>query len=144
MTLRFRNIDFDPRTSVETWPSEAVATAIERGSITQWRAIAAAIRDDPWGDLARTVQELTADGEPYGVGRGLSRAVLRARGRWEQEERETVARAFRDLRDASGLTAGSFARRLGTSSSRMSTYLTGQVMPSAALMVRARRVAEST
>jgi transcriptional regulator with XRE-family HTH domain len=34
-----------------------------------------------------------------------------------------------------------FAERTGTSRSRLSTYMSGKVMPSAALMVRMRRVA---
>jgi hypothetical protein len=33
-----------------------------------------------------------------------------------------------------------FARRLGTSASRMSSYVNGSVVPSATLMVRARNV----
>lgn len=40
----------------------------------------------------------------------------------------------------SGFTAAEFAARLGTSPSRLSTYLSGKVMPSAALLVRAEGV----
>ena len=39
------------------------------------------------------------------------------------------------------LEAVSFAERIGTSRSRLSTYMSGQVVPSATLMVRMRRVA---
>lgn len=48
-----------------------------------------------------------------------------------------------DLLARSGLRRTEFASRLGTSRSRLSTYLSGTVVPSAALMVRAQRVALS-
>jgi transcriptional regulator with XRE-family HTH domain len=41
----------------------------------------------------------------------------------------------------SGLSKQGFAERIGTSRSRLSTYMSGQVVPSATLMVRMRRVA---
>lgn len=39
----------------------------------------------------------------------------------------------------SGLTLGDLASRLGTSASRLSTYRSGRVVPSATFMVRLRR-----
>ena len=47
----------------------------------------------------------------------------------------------RGLVRASGLSQQDFAARLGTSRSRLSTYMSGKVMPSAALMVRMRQAA---
>jgi transcriptional regulator with XRE-family HTH domain len=41
---------------------------------------------------------------------------------------------------ASGLSQAAFASRLGTSASRMSTYLRGEVTPSASLLIRAQRL----
>ncbi|RYF38745.1 MAG: XRE family transcriptional regulator [Comamonadaceae bacterium] len=41
----------------------------------------------------------------------------------------------------SGLSARQFASALGTSAPRLSTYLSGKVVPSAVLMVRAEAVA---
>jgi transcriptional regulator with XRE-family HTH domain len=41
----------------------------------------------------------------------------------------------------SGLSKQDFAERIGTSRTRLPTYMAGKVMPSAALMVRMRRVA---
>jgi transcriptional regulator with XRE-family HTH domain len=40
----------------------------------------------------------------------------------------------------SGLNMTEFASRIGTSASRLSTYATGKVTPSAALMLRIRRL----
>jgi transcriptional regulator with XRE-family HTH domain len=44
--------------------------------------------------------------------------------------------------ERSGLTRREFADRLGTSTSRLSTYLTGRVVPAATLLARAARVAD--
>jgi len=43
--------------------------------------------------------------------------------------------------DESALSRAEFASRIGTSTSRLSTYATGKVIPSAALLVRMRSVA---
>lgn len=43
----------------------------------------------------------------------------------------------------SGVSQASFAAALGTSQPRLSTYITGRVMPSAALMIRAQRLGDT-
>jgi transcriptional regulator with XRE-family HTH domain len=53
-----------------------------------------------------------------------------------------VAAEIRNLVDGSGLSRQDFAERIGMSRSRLSTYISGRVVPSAALMVRIRRVAK--
>ncbi|MFM9125265.1 MAG: helix-turn-helix domain-containing protein [Actinomycetota bacterium] len=45
---------------------------------------------------------------------------------------------------ASGMTAAAFADAIGTSPSRLSTYASGRVVPSAALRVRRERRAAGT
>jgi len=55
-------------------------------------------------------------------------------------DREEVAAEIADLVTRSGLTRAEFASRIGTSASRLSTYLAGTVTPSAALLVRMRRL----
>jgi transcriptional regulator with XRE-family HTH domain len=57
-------------------------------------------------------------------------------------ERADVAAEVRDLVGRSGLSKQDFAGRTGTSRSRLSTYMSGKVTPSAALMVRMRRVTQ--
>jgi len=86
--LKFRNTIASPDDPVDTWPFEGILAAVERGSLPDWRRLAAAIRADPWGPVARQVLE------PIRLSR-----------------------------------------------SRLSTYMSGKVVPSAALMVRMRRVA---
>lgn len=142
VALAFRNLDADPADPVSTWPTEAIATALERGGITDWRRLNAEIQADPWGRVARTVEHWVATEPIYGVSPLFTRAVARARRRAEEADRAVVQKELEAHLAASGLTAAEFASALGTSASRFSTYRTGKVVPSAALLVRARRVTE--
>lgn len=54
-----------------------------------------------------------------------------------------VVEQLRDALETSGLTQAAFARALGTSASRFSTYLSGTTRPSAQLFVRAQRLARA-
>ncbi|MGQ0624315.1 MAG: helix-turn-helix domain-containing protein [Sporichthyaceae bacterium] len=143
MGLAFRNVDVDPDAPVHTWPSEAVATALSRGGLSHWRRLAEAIRADPWGPVARRVEEAVQVQAPYGAGPLMTEVLRCARADSERRERAVVAAELTALVGASGLTRAQFASRLGTSASRLSTYLSGRVVPSAALMVRARNLAKS-
>lgn len=142
MIIAFRNVDAEPSDPVESWPYEALVTAIERGGVREWARIADAIERRPWGEVARRVQTYLGYERPYGVAPLLEAVVARARHRAEERERATVASEVSELQDRSRLGAEGFARAIGTSRSRLSTYRTGTVMPSAALMVRMRDVAE--
>ena len=73
----------------------------------------------------------------------MEHLITRARHRAEQAEKATVAGQVRDAIKSSGLSRAEFAARIGTSTSRLSTYANGKVTPSAGLMVRMARVAES-
>jgi DNA-binding transcriptional regulator YiaG len=144
MTLAFRNVDVDPDEPVETWPFEGIRTALDRGGLAHWRRLAAAVRVDPWGPVARAVETAVALDRPYGVTALMETVVADARAAATAEERAVVAARVRALVDASGLTRSAFAERIGTSASRLSTYTTGSVIPSAALMVRMERVVGSS
>ncbi len=141
MPLAFRNLDTTPDDPVETWPLEAVITALERGGLTHRRRLAAAIRADPWGPVAHTVGEVLRVSRSYGVAPLMETVITHAREAAAADERAQVAREVRSLVGSSGLTVAEFARRAGTSASRLSTYSSGRVIPSATLMVRMRRVA---
>lgn len=141
MGLAFRNIDASPADPVESWPAEAVQTALERGGLRDWRRLAVAVEAQPWGSVARRVEEALAADPPYGVGPLMVEVIVAARARAEASERAEVAAEIGRLVADSGLTQTHFARRIGTSASRLSTYIAGTVTPSAALMVRMRRLA---
>jgi ribosome-binding protein aMBF1 (putative translation factor) len=142
--LAFRNVRVSPDDPVVEWPLEAVQTALERGGLSQWRRLASAIRERPWGAVARGVEEVLSYSRPYGVALAMERAISLARKEAEVEERSSVAAEVDRLIRESGLSRSGFASQIGTSASRLSTYATGRVTPSAALMVRMRRAASAS
>lgn len=144
MPLSFRNIDASPGDPVESWPFEGVLTALERGGLPEWRRLARAVRERPWGRVARYVEEAVAVARPYGISEVMTDLVADARRTAEQAERAQVAAEVRELVARSGWTQAQFAAEIGTSASRLSTYASGSVVPSAALMVRMRTVAART
>jgi predicted XRE-type DNA-binding protein len=139
--LTFRNVDASPEDPVETWPFEGILTAIERGTLPDWRRLVRAIADDPWGPVSRQVDEALRISRPYGTAVLLETAIADARRVAAESERDEVAATIKDLVKRSGLSQREFAERIGTSASRLSTYLSGRVTPSATLMVRMRRTA---
>jgi DNA-binding transcriptional regulator YiaG len=139
--LKFRNITASPDDPVDTWPFEGILAAVERGTLPDWRRLAASIRADPWGPVAQQVLEAVRLSRPYGTAELLEGVVHRARKVAADSEREDMASEVRSLVGRSGLSKQDFADRIGTSRSRLSTYTSGKVIPSATLMVRMRRVA---
>ncbi len=139
MTLAFRNVNASVDDPVDTWPQEALLAALERGSIGHWRRIARAIEADPWGAVARTIEEILTYSRPYGVAELMEISIRNARATADRRDREEAARRIRAAFHRSGLTVTDFAARTGTSRSRMSTYLSGKVTPSAALLIRMER-----
>jgi DNA-binding transcriptional regulator YiaG len=140
-SLKLRNIDVSPDDPVETWPFEGILAAVERGTLPDWRRLATAIRADPWGPVAHQVLEAVRLSHPYGTAELLEEVVARARKLAIESERADVASEVQALVARSGMSNQDFAERMGTSRSRLSTYMSGKVVPSAALMVRMRRVA---
>lgn len=136
MTLSFRNVDASPDDDVRTWPYEALVTAVDRGLVPDWQPLFAEIRRSPWGRVARRIERYLTYREPDGVGTLFSLAIQRARTDRERADKAEVAARVRAAVAASGLTNAQFAELVGTSASRLSTYLNGQVTPSAAMLVR--------
>ena len=142
-SLKFSNIEASPEDPVQTWPFAGILAAVERGTLPDWRRLAEAIDADPWGPVAQQVIEALSLSRPYGTAELLEGVIGRARAEAADAERQEVAAEIRNLVDGSGLSRQDFAGRIGTSRSRLSTYISGQVVPSAALVVRIRRVARS-
>ncbi len=140
MVLAFRNVTARPDDPVETWPTEAVQAALERGDLKHWRRLVARIRLQPWGRTARQVEEVLSHSRPYGVAELMEDQIQRARAAAESAERAEVAAEVRRSIAESGLSRTEFASRVGTSPSRLSTYVTGKVTPSATMLLRIRRL----
>lgn len=143
-SLTFRNVDASPDDPVSEWPLEAIHTALERGRLSHWRRLAHAVRTEPWGPVARQIEEVLTYSRPYGVAELMERVVADARDETATNERSTVAEEVTRLVESSGLSRAEFAARIGTSTSRLSTYATGKVTPSAALMLRIERLGAGT
>lgn len=141
MATPIRHVAVDPAAPLDGWPYEALVTLIERGTVSDWARVTRRVREDPWGPVARQVEDYLGYAEPTGVSALMARAIATSRREAEAHEREAVAEEVTRLVARSGLSARDFADRIGTSASRLSTYRTGKVVPSAALMLRMRRVA---
>jgi ribosome-binding protein aMBF1 (putative translation factor) len=140
-SLAFRNVDASPSDPVSAWPIEAIQTALERGGLSDWRRLATEIRSQPWGPVARRIEGVLEYSRPYGVAKTMELVIGIARSETERGERRAVADEVNQLIKVSGLSRAEFASRIGTSPSRLSTYATGKVTPSAALIVRMHAVA---
>ena len=138
MNVSFRNVDFDQTAPIDEWPAEAIETVIDRGSLSDWRELANAIRQNPWGPAARTVENVASWDEHYGAD-ALMRGVIRgAREDVDLAGRTAYAREIRRWREASGMTLRELARVAGTSASRLSNYETAKVAPTTDVLGRIR------
>ncbi len=133
--LRFRNITATPADPVETWGTEGILTALERGTLTHFNQIARAAKN-PESDVAREFEEAASLCErPFPV--TYIRNKLRV---FRATPEELVAMRLRTAQIQLGVTQAEFAKLLGTSASRLSTYLSAKVTPSAAVLVTAERL----
>lgn len=127
---------------VEFWPTSAIRSALEGGDIATWKQIAVAIKRDPFGRTARQVEEVLQSSHPYGISKALAEVLDRARAHLEANERTEVARHVRLLIDRSGLKIPEFASRIGVPVDELGEYLAATTSPSAALMIRIRRLSD--
>jgi len=140
----FRNVDASPDDPVAQWGFEGLLAAIERGGMRLWDRIAAELRRQPYGAVARLLEHEVINAVSHEGERELFRQVLaRARRRSEQDAKIEVVKRLRSLLARSGLSQRDFAAQLGTSASRFSTYLNGKVTPGADLLIRAERIGKS-
>jgi DNA-binding transcriptional regulator YiaG len=140
-TLQFRNLCFDLTAPVDRWPAEAIETVIDRGSLSDWRRLAEAIRHNPWGPAARTAETVAAWGEHYGVDALMSSVIRRAREEIAMRGRAEYAAQIRSWRAQTGMTLRQFALAAGTSASRLSDYENAKVAPTTDVLGRLRHVA---
>jgi DNA-binding transcriptional regulator YiaG len=137
---RFRNVDVDPDAPVDTWPAEAIEIVLDRGTLSDWRRLSAAIRENPWGPTARTVQNVTSWGEHYGVDALMAGVVRNARARHDQQGRQRYAERIKQWRAETGLSLRDFARLVGTSASRLSDYERAKVAPTTDVLSRIEKI----
>lgn len=136
MALTFRNLAVNPDDPVAEWGVEGIVTAIDRGSLQNWRRIVAEIVDSPYGVAAENLEVALDLAEDRGVVAALRRSLADARtAAARREVSERFAAAVSRYGSITGL-----ADALGTSRSRLSTYVSGSVVPSAVLLVKVERL----
>lgn len=145
MSVVGRNVELDARSLADPnlWPFEAVLSAIERGSLREWRLLAAAINSAPWGPCADAVSTITGWHENPGVDEVFQQIVANARLSADTATRRRFGHWIRSVRERLGLTQREFAELIGTSASRLSTYETGKVAPSIEILGRAELLTAS-
>ncbi len=141
MTMQFRNLDFDSDAPLDLWPAEAIETVMDRGSLSDWRRLADAIRQNPWGPAARTAEAVAAWGEHYGVDALMINVIRHAREDIAQRGRAEYAAQIRSWRAQAGMTLRQFALAAGTSASRLSDYENAKVAPTTDVLGRLNHVA---
>jgi hypothetical protein len=134
MELKFRNIKASPNDSVSEWGTEGIVTALERGTIFHWKRMVLAALSS--AEVYESLEEALQISENTKVVRWV-KEQLRREG-WNDLEK--VAHKLRLANLESGLSQKEFARELGTSASRFSTYLSAMVSPRAELVEKALRV----
>lgn len=137
--VAFRNINVVESDPVEQWGFEGLLAAIDRGGLAQWRRIIRALEADPYGELAEEVEQAIAIAEDSGaafiVAKGLERARL--------SDKERFGRKFRALLAEAELTQSQASEFLGTSRTRVNSYCSGAVTPSAVVVDKVRDKVQS-
>lgn len=135
MALKFRNIKASPSDPVASWGTEGMVTALERGTIIHWqRMIRAALAS---AEVYESLQEALEINQSRQAASWVKEQLRRAG--WS--DLEIVAHKLKLANLESGLSQKEFAKELGTSASRFSTYLSAQVSPRAELVEKAIRLA---
>jgi hypothetical protein len=133
----------------EAGPTPVVATRedlvrlVDSGDLRLWRAVLAPVAANPWVPLADQLVALAEEAGRPEVARAFRECRAVFKMRQEAAERATIAREIRRLVAVSGRSQREFATYVGTSPSRLSTYATGKVTPSAAMLLRIQRAARA-
>jgi DNA-binding transcriptional regulator YiaG len=143
MSAQFRNLDFDTTQPLDQWPAEAIETIIDRGSLSDWRQLADAIRHNPWGPAARTTETVTAWGEHYGIDALVTNTIRYARQDITRRGRAQYAAQIRSWRIQAGMTLRQLASAAGTSPSRLSDYENAKVAPTTDVLARLKHAVDT-
>jgi len=136
--------DVDPANPAP-FPRDAAALAhlVEKRGVAEWRRVLAIIAANPWGPEVTRLADLAREAELLAPASALEWCAKVYRKRFEEAERLEVAKEIRRLVAISGCSQRQFAQYIGTSPSRLSTYVNGLVTPSAAMMLRISRSASA-
>lgn len=135
MPLRFRNIDATPDDPVASWGFEGMLAAIDRGYPKDWKKLAGAVaRDD---DLRTSFDAAAVAAESRSTVLLLELMISERR----QTARERALERLQDAYRVTGMTQGDLAAAIGTSRTRLNSYLNGHVIPPMDVLVEVERIA---
>lgn len=132
----FRNVDFDVDAPLDEWPTEAIETVLDRGSLADWGRLATAIRAFPWGSAARRTEMLAAARQRYGSDIAFSRLVERCRQDVVAADRLRRGNELREMRCSAGLSLRRLADLCGVSAANLSRYENGHASPTTDTLAR--------
>ncbi|MGO2746549.1 helix-turn-helix domain-containing protein [Microbacterium sp.] len=136
MPLRFRNIDATPDDPVDRWGFEGMLAAIDRGYARDWRKLVDAVAADP--ALRDEFDEARDAAESHATVMLLDAMLDRATRSSSEIALDRLRSAFRGTR----MSQGELAAQLGTSRTRLNSYLSGKVTPSMDVLVAVERLSE--
>lgn len=116
---------------------------VEQRGADVWRRMLATVAANPWGPGAAYLIDLARAAELPEAADAVEGCAKVFRKRIEEAERLDVAMEIRRLVAISGCSQRTFAKYVGTSAPRLSTYVNAQVTPSAAMMLRISRSASA-
>lgn len=134
----------DPSAAPELASEGDLLETFASGDVVLWRRLVAAALAEPWaGRVDGHLALIDPEERPceFASVRALAATARRIA---EEDERRAVADHIRTTVASTGLTQREFATLVGTSPSRLSTYVTGSVTPSAAMLLRINRMAKRT
>ena len=138
IALLHEGVDPDLRLPVIRSEAELVGL-VDSGSVLEWRHHLAMIAASPWSPYPRHLVALAGRADRPEVAGIIDRFTAACREDNKEREREQVAEEVRKHISQSGVTQRQFAHWVGTSPSRLSTYVSGTVTPSASMMLRMAR-----
>ncbi len=114
---------------------------LEQHGAGTWRQVLANVAANPWGPDVTRLLDLAEEAGMAAPAEAIAGCAELYRKRHEDADRQEVAMEIRRLVAISGCSQRLFARYVGTSAPRLSTYVNGAVTPSAAMMLRISRFA---
>lgn len=138
--LLFADVALDAAAPTDLTSVRSALVALSHGgSVVEGREALGMLATEPWGPLADELTDQAAAADRDAI------ATLLAWCReWRaDQDRRVVGRQIQRLIALSGVTQRQFAARIGTSPSRLSSYVTGAVTPSATLLLRMQRSARA-
>ncbi|GAA3802067.1 hypothetical protein [Nocardioides panacisoli] len=118
---------------------EELLDIAENGTIGEWRHLVGLASESAWSPYAVRVADLAREAGFEHAAAMIAALLDLCREQQREAERDTVAREIGRLVALSGVPEPEFAAWMGTTPERLSTYASGTVTPSAAVMLRISR-----